>query len=226
MRRQGASLRDVARRFTIPNSTLHYWFRNITLSPYHVKLLKRRADRSLITARVAAVKWHNAQKARRLQHARSEALVSLDRINLSQKEIIELALAFLYLGEGAKKNSYTGMGNSDPRILRFFVDSIVSLYGVPRSQFKCHLHLRSDQDPVILARYWSRTLVIPLRNFNKPLIDKRTIGSATFPHYKGVCSISCSHVEIQRKLMYIATTFCDTYTKSDRAVSSLGRAHR
>ncbi len=216
MRKRGASVRDIEKHLGIPRSNLSYWFRGIVLSKHHAQLLRKRHEEALITARKEAVKWHNSQKARRLDAARMDALKTLAQINITQREIVELALAILYLGEGAKKNSFTAMGNSDPRILRFFVDSLSYLYNIPRSQFKCHLHLRADQNPQALARYWSAQLDIPIENFLKPLIDKRTLGTKTYPTYKGVCAVSCGRVAIQRKLMYIATTFCETFTKNMR----------
>lgn len=216
MRRHGASVRDIEKRLGIPRSNLSYWFRGVTLSERHKKLLQKRHELALVTARKEAVKWHNSQKEKRMRDARTDALKTLARIDISSKETIELALAILYLGEGAKKNSFTAMGNSDPRILRFFVDSLSYLYDIPRSQFKCHLHLRADQNPRSLARYWSAQLNIPIENFLKPLIDKRTLGTKTYPTYKGVCAVSCGRVAIQRKLMYIATTFCETFTKNMR----------
>ena len=39
--------------------------------------------------------------------------------------------------------------------------------------------------------------------------DKRTLGSDTHPHYKGVCLIRCGNLSIQRKLVYIARKYCE-----------------
>ena len=180
----------------------------MTLSDYHKQRLKLRHEQALIHARKEAVKWHNARKAERLAYAISEGKQTLKKIEFDKREILELALAILYLGEGSKKNSQTAMGNSDPLILNFFVQAIQKLYGISPADFTCHLHLRADQDSRKMERYWSRALGIPLKNFRKALIDKRTLGSKTYPYYKGVCAVNCSGVAIQRKLMYIATAFC------------------
>ncbi|MBI5003490.1 hypothetical protein HZC00_00130 [Candidatus Kaiserbacteria bacterium] len=224
MRKHGVSIRDIETRLGIPRSTLSGWFHKVTLSDHHRKLLRQRHDAALVHARTKAVRWHNTQKKTRMLIAKTEARSSLENIPIHQKEVTELALAMLYLGEGGKKDAGTTMGNSDPMILRFFVDAISSLYGMSRDEFRCHLHLRADQDPIALTRFWSRALGIPRANFLKPLIDKRTVGSPTFPHYKGVCAVSCGRVAIQRKLMYIATTFCESIANGERAVSSVGRA--
>lgn len=217
MRRRGASLRDVATRLGIAKSTLSHWFRHITLSSYHKKLLQKRHEVALVKARKEAIKWHNTQKARRLERAQEDASALLSNIDMKDTSIVELALALLYLGEGMKKSISTAMGNSDPLILRFFVSALEHLYDVPRTDMKCEIHIRADQDPNEIIRYWSKTLHIPAANFSKPSIDKRTAGRPTYLHYKGVCVVRCSRVAIQRKLMYIATTFCGEIADGMRA---------
>ncbi len=221
MRTRGASLRDVTKRLGIPKSTLSYWFRSVHLSPLHQERLKKKNKSALITARKEAVKWHNAQKARRLLAAREEASAMLASLDTSNHSILELSLALLYYGEGMKKNTATALGNSDPLLLRFFVRCLYQLYRIEPKMMTCELHLRADQNPVACIQYWSRTLGIPKVNFRKPSFDKRTIGRPTYDHYKGVCIVSCGRVAIQRKLMYIATTFCESIA-SEGAISSFG----
>ena len=209
MRRHGAAVRDIEARLGIPRSTLSGWLHKVPLSSFHRRQLKMRANKALVTARKAAIRWHNGERQKRLELALKDALLSLSRIDARQKEIIELALAMLYLGEGSKANSQTCMGNSNPKILKFFVSTIKVLYKLQNTDFKCHLHLRADQDPESLKIYWSCELGIPIENFGKPLIDRRTAGKVTYAHYKGVCAVTCGRVAIQRKLMYIADIFCD-----------------
>jgi len=118
-----------------------------------------------------------------------------------------LALAMLYLGEGHKTTPGTSLGSSDALILKFFIKALGQVYNVKVEEFKCHLHLRADQDPVLLKRFWSKELGIPLKNFNKASIDLRTKGKPTFKEYKGVCVLSCSRAAIQRKLLFLARLF-------------------
>lgn len=216
MRKRGASLRDVALRFGIQKSTLSHWFRDVPLSDFHKARLRTRHEKALVTARREAVKWHNGQKAIRMREAETAAAQVMKGIDCTDDTTLELALAILYLGEGMKKSGITSLGNSDPRILRFFVQSLRRLYDIPLEGMKCELHLRADQDPTKLVRYWSVTLGIPSRNFGKTSIDTRTRGRPTYPDYKGVCIVRCGRVAIQRKLMYIAHTFCDSVAESMR----------
>src|SRR3989344_3885517 len=71
-----------------------------------------------------------------------------------------------------------------------------------------YLHLRSDQNPRYMKKYWSGELDVPIERFGKVSIDKRTLKTKTYSHYKGVCVINCGNVAIQRKLVYIGRKFC------------------
>lgn len=225
LRRRGNSVRDIEKRLGIPRSTLSGWLRSISLTKKQKNKLDRQAKQGLIRARTAAVQWHNTQKNNRMKEASLLATEILKSIS-HDVATLELALAFLYLGEGSKKNHSTSLGSSDSRIAKFFVQCLKQIYTVPVESIKCYLHLRADQNPEALKRYWSRELDLPLTSFGKPSFDKRTIGKSTYSHYRGVCLIGCGRVDIQRRLMYIANGFCDTIsrTNANRAVSSAGRA--
>ena len=225
LRREGNSIGSIERMLGIPRSTLSGWFRSVPLTKKQHAVLKKRVDQGLTRARLGAVRWHNAQKGNRLEEVAKIGTRILKSIP-SDRATLELALAFLYLGEGGKTGSGTSLGSSDPRIARFFVQSIQEIYDVPMEGIRCYLHLRADQDSEKMRRYWSRELGLPRSSFGKASIDKRTEGRPTYSHYKGVCLINCGRVAIQRRLLYIAHGFCDTVsqTHANRAVSSVGRA--
>ncbi len=207
-RRQGKSLRDVEISLGIPRSTLSYWFKNVKLNPSQHRLLENRHKNALTKARKKAVIWHNQQKTNRLKFAEKEAEETLNKIK-SNKEIIELALALLYLGEGSKKSPTTGMGNSDPLILKFFLKIMTKIYKINLEKIRFDLHIRADQDPEALKKYWAKELEAPLNRFGTASIDQRTIGKVTYPDYKGVCVINCGNIAVQRKLVYIGRKFCE-----------------
>lgn len=213
LRKSGCSIGEVERRLGIPRSTLSGWFRDILLTKIQVEKLEKRSREGLVLARTKASDWHRAKKAERIAAAEHGSKQLVKRVSRSD-DALEVALAFLYLGEGAKTGSRTALGSSDVRIARFFVKSVQRLYGVPTDRFRCNLHLRSDQDSNEMKRFWSRALDLPLNNFGTSSIDKRTAGRATYHHYKGVCLINCSRVDIQRRLLYIASGFCDLHSQN------------
>ncbi len=208
LRRKGNSIGSIEKTLGIPRSTLSGWFRSVPLTKKQQIKLKEQSEEGLARARTAAVQWHNRQKSNRIEEAALAGAEILKSIP-SNRATLELALAFLYLGEGSKKNSQTSLGSSDPRIAKFFVHCLQEIYSIPAENFRCYLHLRADQDVEKMERYWSHELKLPPANFGKASVDKRTEGRPTYPHYRGVCLIDCGRVDIQRRLMYIANGFCD-----------------
>lgn len=212
-RKKGISIVKVESLLGIPRSTLSGWFKDIKLSEKQKnRLLMNRRD-ALAKARKKAVLWHNAQKQKRLLEAKIAAEETLKNINIKDDTFFELALAFLYLGEGSKKKIETSIGSSDPRILKIFLAGLVNIYKIDINKIKCELYLRADQNPDKIKHYWSRILNLPINNFKHISIDKRTKGTKTYPFYKGVCNLKCGNVAIQRKLVSLANLYCDKITK-------------
>lgn len=207
LRRQGKSIRYIETFLSIPRSTLSGWLKNIELTKSQHKILEEKHKRALIKAREKAVIWHNQQKENRFKFAENEAEKTLIKINNS-KETIELALALLYLGEGFKKSPKTGMGNTDPLILKFFLKIMLTIYKIDMQKIRFELHIRADQNPELIKNYWAKELEAPKDRFKSVSIDKRTIGKISYKDYKGVCVIDCGNIAIQRKLVYIGRKFC------------------
>lgn len=208
LRKQGFSMNMIENRYGIARSTLSGWFKNIKLTLAQKRKLLQNSRIALVAARKKAVLWHNAQKEKRLQEAIDGALKTLKSINLNDQNILELALAMLYMGEGSKKTDETAIGSSNPLILKLFLAILINTYNIDIKKIRCELGLRADQDPEKMKRFWARILKLPLSNFKQVNIDKRTVGSKTYPHYKGVCQIRYGNVAIQRKLIYLSNLFC------------------
>lgn len=213
LRHSGNSIRYIEKTLGIPRSTLSGWLENVKLSQQQKIRLKKQWRDALLKARKNAIVWHNKQKQLRLDKAREKAKNILRQINFKDANTLYLALAILYLGEGSKKSLITSMGNSDPLILKFFISALRKIYNLELSKFKCDLHLRSDQNPKHIKKYWSSELGLPISNFKSTIIDPRTKGRKTFPDYNGVCVVRCGLVEIQRELVFLSRLFCENAIK-------------
>ncbi len=222
LRQKGISLREVEKMLKIPRSTLSGWFRNIKLTKKQQEKIKSNWLKNLGKARKQAVKWHNKQKEARLMIAKNKAKEVLSKLNLKDNSIIELGLSMLYLGEGSK-DGRTLLGNSNPLILKFFISALKKIYELDITKIKCELHLRADQNPAEMRKFWSEELSIPVSSFTSVSLDKRTTGRPTYDTYHGVCIVRCGNIAIQRRLVYLSQSFCKKLTKTG-AVSSAGRA--
>lgn len=143
----------------------------------------------------------------------------LQQITLDDN-LVELALAMLYLGEGAK-NGTTAIGNSNPLILRFFLAVLKKRFALDINKIRFDLHIRADQDPQQIKRYWAKELGVPISSFRYVVADKRTEGKASYSDYKGVCIINCGNIAIQRRLIHLYNLFCQKVI-DEWAISSVG----
>lgn len=213
LRRTGMSMTLIEQKLGIPRSTLSGWFKNVLLTEAQRTKLMNNSRDGWQKARENAVKAHNQAKADRLARAKLSAEETLSKIDISN-EVMDLAFAMLYLGEGAK-NGTTSIANSDSKVLKFVIKVLEINYGVLPIDIKCDLHLRADQDPETIKKYWAQELGIPLQNFRKAYLDQRTVGRSTYEHYKGVCVLYCGSIAIQRKLVYLYNLFCKRITELD-----------
>lgn len=209
MRKSGTPLGQIGKELGIPKSTLSYWFIGIKLTVKQKVTIRKNWLKAIKESRGNAIHWHNQQKAARIENARLEAEAVIGALDIRNKPTLELALAFLYLGEGSKKTSDTSLGSSDPTILKFFISCMKKLYGLSPNQARYYLHLRADQDIAETKKYWAETLRIPRENFGSTSLDQRTIGRATYEGYQGVCVVSYGRVAIQRRLVWISRLFCE-----------------
>jgi hypothetical protein len=124
---------------------------------------------------------------------------------IQQRDIAKIALAMLYLGEGSKCTKGSLMfGNSNPGIIRLFLNLLRSCYNIDEKKFRCTLQCRADQNIKKLEKFWSQTTGVPPNQFYQARIDKRTIGKPSKkPDYKGVCRIDYFSADIFNELLQI-----------------------
>lgn len=206
LRKSGVSMTKIEKDMGIPRSTLSYWFKDIKLTPEKQKTLEENKKRALEKARVKAVIWHNKEKEKRLKIATTEAEEVISGIRDNDLNTLEVALAFLYLGEGAKSNHFS-IANSNPDILNFFLKSIDKLYGIKKDKLRYELHLRADQKENEVKNYWSNKLQIPILNIKYCVFDPRTRGRKTRKDYNGVCIVYAGGIAYSRKLLEIARLY-------------------
>lgn len=207
LRSNGASYKKIRDELGVPLSTLNGWLRDIQLTNEQKKKLNEQWRQGLVRARTKASETHRQNRLKRIQQIHQKVDYDYGRVSLKPHQE-EIALAMLYLGEGSKTKRGLGLGNSDSKILRFYIGALKRLYGVNASTLRAELHLRADQDEEAMKDFWARELSLMKHQFRYVIKDPRTIGKPTYEGYKGVCLLNGGGVEIQRRLMYLAEVLC------------------
>lgn len=213
MRKAGKSIRDIELALDIPRSTLSGWLKDIKLSSTQEKVLLVNRQVLLAKARVLAAKKHKENKQKRVASVHASINETLQSMSVNDMTMLEVALALLYLGEGSKTRQGLRLGNSNPRVIRFYIHALIKIYGLPKESLYFALHLRADQNATKEKAFWSKALNMPIASFRYVTKDPRTVGKPTLPDYHGVCLAQGGPVEIQRRLMYLAEAFCERVTR-------------
>jgi hypothetical protein len=185
----------------IPKSTLSLWCHDIQLTHTQESRISQFLAGTLERARRQA---HLIQQERRKK--RDQNVTEINRRigdKVQEKDIAKIALAMLCLGEATKsaKSKSFSLGNSDPRILIFFLSLLKRCFRFDKEKVRCTLQCRAGQDIRALETYWSEAIGIPLRLFYKARIDTRTMGKPIHDSkYKGVLRVDYLDRSIQLDL--------------------------
>lgn len=98
----------------------------------------------------------------------------------------------LYWGEGTKSNKGSiRLGNTDPRMIKKFVNFLVMFYEIDRKRLRFGLQIFGDMDEKATIRFWTRTLNVPRSQFHKKIIvtPHRGIGNYRKKTKYGVVTI-------------------------------------
>lgn len=206
LRKQGKTFSEIKNilKVTIPESTLSYWCRKVSLPLEYYKKIKILNEINREKGRKIALKTNKYNREKYLQSVNNR-IIHL-RAALKNRDTAKIALAMLYLGEGGKKQRGSLMfGNSDPFILSLFLRLLRYCYNISESKFRCTLQCRADQNIRKLENFWSKITKISLTQFYKARIDPRTIGKPSKKlDYKGVCRIDYFSADLFIELKKIA----------------------
>ncbi|MBU4298625.1 hypothetical protein KJ636_01115 [Patescibacteria group bacterium] len=220
LRRKGKSIRGIEKLLGVRRSTLSGWLCNIELTKGQKEKLHQKWLSALVKARLKAAEINKNGRLERIEKIKREIRKFMLKVKID-KTVGELMLAVFYLAEGTKRENSIVIANSNPEILKAFLNLFRYLYQSDKSKFRCCLHLRKDQPEEQLKNYWSRILDIPKSQFHKTQFDKRTV-KPTFKNYKGVCVVIYFDMNLQRRLLYMGEELLQMINKIHWARSSVG----
>lgn len=154
--RDKLSVRAIAKRLACSEHKVNYWLSKHSIS-------KRSISEAIYQ------KWNPHGDPFRVRRPRT----------VSEGVLYGLGVG-LYWGEGTKANKNSvRLGNSDPRLIRRFIDFLEVFYQIERSRLRFGLHVFGDLDLAAAKRCWMRRLGISGKQFYPTafLIPHRGIGS-------------------------------------------------
>jgi len=184
-------------RIDIPKNTLQGWVQDIVLTPEQKKRIRQKVTESAARGRIKAAERNRETKKERFRQAQEKAS-PIARKLVADKHVLHLMAAALYIGEGAKDESAFTFGNSDPLVIKTWMNLLRAGFDIDETKFTCQLAISEGMDEEVLKRFWSEVTGIPLTRFYPSSIRKSS--GKVKPGYKGVCIVHYFSLAIRRYL--------------------------
>ena len=203
LRSKGKTYSEImtALKIKVPKSTISSWCGDVRLPSWYQAKVDQLNKLNLTRGQKMAQVSNRIKREKFLRGLLEKNKHIAKKIKNS--DILKALLAILYLGEGSKWKSHSGLilGSSDTIIIKLYLKFLELCYGVRAETLKCRISYRADQNLNQLQEYWSKVAGIPLKNFYKTIPDPRTVGKPTKRQdYKGVCVINGGSSAIQLEL--------------------------
>jgi transposase-like protein len=205
MRKQGQSLKEIARCLGIAKSTASLWLGETELSPGAVRGLrcKEVAGRSRGRAVMVSMRRQSAMQ----NQAEAERVVNRTLADFHGRDPWRLLAAMLFWCEGGKRRlSALEFINSDPLMMGTYLTALRRGFSLDETRFRVRLHLHEYHDVREQALMWSHATRIPTPQFQKPYLKPNT-GKNKRLGYPGCANVRYADARLAKTLDAIYHAF-------------------
>lgn len=167
LRKQGESIKAIAKRLKVSPSTASLWCRDIKLSPTQIKALEKKAKDPHYGRRL---EYALSQQKKRIEKTKRLKRQGVREVGDLTKRELFLAGIALYWAEGFKKDSQAGFASSDPNMIKFFLKWLNESCGYKTQDliFRVTINASHAHRVKEIENYWSEITRIPGAYFQKP----------------------------------------------------------
>lgn len=204
LRSKGYSVKEIARKLKVSQSTSSLWVRDVELG---ARARKRLDKRHLLPYYKSAIRW-------RKKREEEERLIHLSVVETVEKlrqdvEHMKLYCSLLYWCEGGK-GYYESVRfvNSDPILIKTFLILFRNSFHVDEGKFRVLMYLHSYHNERVQKEFWSNLTKIPKTQFNKTFLKPNT-KKRIRNNYPGCVAISYHDRKVARMLRAIYKAFSE-----------------
>jgi hypothetical protein len=171
LRRQGRSIKSIAKELTVSQGSVSLWCRDILLTTEQLQALEQN--------------FKDPRYGRRLQNSLSQQGVRIEKTkrlyelgkqeigSLSKRELLLVGSA-LYWAEGYKKDSQVGLGSSDPKMMQLYVRWLIDCFGYTLDDLMFRVTINESHAYRVkeIVEYWARLFGIDESTFQKSFFQK------------------------------------------------------
>lgn len=198
LRKNGFSFKEISEKLGISKSTASLWLRDVALS--------EKAQDRILKLRVDGRRRASDSVMKRIAMEDSAILADVKRDmkkSIMLKDDLKIICALLYWCEGGKTEKSTlSFINSDPSLIKYFVDTFRKAFKVDESRFRVLMHVHNYHDIDKQIEFWSKITRIPKTQFTKPY-NKPNTGKRIKSDYQGCISVRYYGREMRQKIMFL-----------------------
>lgn len=206
LRKMGYSIKEIARKLNIAQSTSSEWLRNV---PLNKKAKERLKSRKIFGQYKASQTWKK-KRQQAINQQNQKVLTPLSKIKFDSG-IYKLLCSFLFWTEGGKStDSYVYFINSEPKMVTTFLRLLRLSFPIQEEKLRALVHIHEYHNEPKIKEFWSKITKIPLsqftKSYNKPNTKKRIR-----PGYKGSIRIRYYDSKIALELRSFYNMFVERY---------------
>lgn len=161
LRLKGRSYNEIVRDLDVPKSTLWSWLKDLELPPKAVQRIKSRVAEGTLNGLVKRNRMQTVIAKERVQGIRCKASAEIGPLSARDRRLVGIAL---YWAEGYKRvkvhkgrevtNHPISFTNSDPDMVRAFMDFLRHSMGILDQDITAHIRLFPHTDQNAAVSYW------------------------------------------------------------------------
>lgn len=169
LRRRGFSLNEIKAKIPVGYGTIFRYIQGVQILPKYRKWWFGKRGGSRKRKKIAE---YEAEK-------RAHKLIKV--LSVKERTIFHCAL---YWAEGGKRDfNFT---NTDPEMIKIFVDGLENIFGIPKSNFRVSIRIYEDLDKQKCLTYWAKIVGIAPENFvNIDVLKGKKSGKLAY----GMCRV-------------------------------------
>lgn len=199
LRRQGKSFSEIMDEVGhIPKGTLSGWLKDIRLTKEQQQRINRKKSKGSDRGRQKGAWTNHLKRQKRIATIQKRAE---REFQLFREDRIFLAGLMLYIAEGSKKHERFHFSNSDPYLVKFFIDWVIRFGKIERKDLKLRLYIHRVYADENCESFWSEFLSMPRSQFLKTVFKPSSHTKKKNERYKGCIRVEAPGSEFYWKVM-------------------------
>lgn len=211
----GKSYGEIGKLLGVPKSTISTWFGKTLKRPIDKEIRRKHFARIHKLASIALKKNWEEKHKKEAQLIKEKVEKELREYPLENIGFYKSLLAMLYWAEGSRhKNASTEFVNTDPNLMLLYVALLRKCYNINESKFSVRLRVHYYHSKRKVKNFWSKLLNIPLNQFSKVSIKKRSKTKRFRKNFAGICCVRYKDSNIRKELMEVGSSLQEFITKN------------